>query len=61
MTEMDDGSIEVPVVHDLMVRMRFAKRNVLWLRGTKRVRVELQWPGTPLPLPFSLSIRFHMI
>ena len=59
MMEMDDGSVKVPVVHNPMVQMRFAKRNVLWLGGTKRVRVELQQPGTPLPSSFSLSICFH--
>ena len=35
MTKMDDGWVEVPVVHEPIVRTRFAEKNVLRLRGTR--------------------------
>ena len=59
MMEMDNGWVEVPAVHEPIVGTRFATKNVLRLRRTKRVRVELQRPVPPLASPFSLSIGFH--
>ena len=44
MMEMDNGWVEVPAVHEPIVGTRFATKNVLRLRRTKRVRVELQRP-----------------
>jgi hypothetical protein len=59
----DDGWDEVPAGHELIVRARFENK-VIRLRGTKRVRVQLQLPnisGTSPASPFSLSIGFHKI
>ena len=65
MTEMDDGWVEVPAVHESIVRTSFEKKNTPFpLRGTKRMRAELQRPNissVPLASPFSLSIGFHKI
>jgi hypothetical protein len=61
---MDDGWVEVPAVHEPIVRTRFEKKSLLQLRWTKRVRVELQRPNisrTPLASSFSLAIGFHKI
>ena len=64
MTEMDDGWVEVPAVHEPIVRTRFAKKNLLRLSGTKRARVELQRPvpHSLRPLPFqSASTCFEVL
>ncbi|KIJ94348.1 hypothetical protein K443DRAFT_110577, partial [Laccaria amethystina LaAM-08-1] len=37
-TEMVDGWIEVPIVHEPIVRNRFEKKNLLRLRGTENSR-----------------------
>jgi hypothetical protein len=62
-TELDDGSVEVPAVHEPIVQTRF-ERKPLRARGTKSVTIELQGPnisGTPLASSFSLPIGFHKI
>ena len=53
--EMNDGRVEVPAVHEPIVWTRFAKKNVLRLRGTKRVRVELQRPVPHSLRPLSFN------
>ncbi|KIJ93015.1 hypothetical protein K443DRAFT_413889 [Laccaria amethystina LaAM-08-1] len=62
---MVDGWIEVPVIHEPIVRTRFEKKkkNLSGWEG-QRVRVELQRPnisGIPLASSLSLSIGFHNI
>ena len=72
MTEMDDGWVEVPAIHEPIVWTRFEKTSrmsflhQLLFQGHLSWRVELQQPnvsGTRLapPPPISLSIGFHKI
>ena len=54
MTEVDDGWVEVPGVHDPIVRTRFDKKNTSPDERDQRARVELQRPnisGAPLASP----------
>ena len=62
MTEMVDGWVEVPAVHEPIVRTRFAKKK----RRSPAERDKESYSGvaaagTPLSSHFSLPIGFHMI
>ena len=61
MTEMDDGWVEVPAVHEPVVRARFAKSKRSPAERDKEGENRVAAAGTPLASPFSLSIGFHMI
>ena len=61
MTEVDDGWVELPAVHDSATR--FDKKNSPDERDTESGS-RVQWPnisGTPLASCFSLSIGFDKI
>ena len=69
MMEMDVEWVEVPAVHDPIVRTRFEQGNLLQLRGTKRKRVsragaaEHIWYPTRFPFfpSQSASTRFKVL
>ena len=63
MTKKNDGWLEVPIVHESIMRTRF-ENNLLRLRGTKKMRVELQQLNLscfPLSSFQSASTRFEVL
>ena len=61
MTEMVDGWVEVPAVHEPIVRTRFEEKKSSPAERDKESYSQGAAAGTPLASPLSLSIGFHMI
>ena len=58
---MDNGYVEVPTVHEPIVRIGFAKKKRSLAESDKESWSRVAAAGTPSASPFSLSMGFHMI